>query len=146
MNKSPNAVDNYELEVNVLKARLAFYIKVKYRLFYYGDGWQGNELSNDVIIIRWHGAENVLQLDIKLRESYLTATHQKVVIRGDESETIPVISGVPQGSVLGPLLSLVYIDDVTTIPSSVGTNWCWMQTMCCSTGRMNTMQRTTQHC
>ena len=33
MNKSPNVVDNYELEVNGLKAQLAFYVKVKYRFF-----------------------------------------------------------------------------------------------------------------
>ena len=48
--------------------------------------------------------------------SYLTDRHQKVVLGGDESNTIPFISVVPQGSVLGPLLFRIYIDDVTRVP------------------------------
>ena len=52
--------------------------------------------------------------------SYLTDRHQKVVLGGDESITVPVISSVPQGSVLGLLLFLIYIDDVIRVPLSVG--------------------------
>ena len=62
-----------------------------------------------------------LGLDEHIRQwvkSYLTDRSQKVVVNGESSDPTHVVSGVPQGSVLGPLLFLVYIDGVTDLPLS----------------------------
>ena len=47
-------------------------------------------------------------------QSYLSERTQVVAIGGERSVAKRVVSGVPQGSVMGPLLFTIYIDDVTS--------------------------------
>ena len=55
---------------------------------------------------------------------FLTGRSMSVVVDGESSEPMPILSGVPQGTVLRPLLFLIYINDM---PSQVSKGTCiWL--------------------
>ena len=50
----------------------------------------------------------------KFFQNYLSNRYRCVVLNGKESDWISLQAAVPQGSVLRPLLLLIYINDITT--------------------------------
>lgn len=73
---------------------------------------------------------NVPQHLIALISSYLYDRKQTVCVNGSCSHMKHVLSGVPQGSVLGPLLFILYIDEVARLPLSEGTIIVYADDLC----------------
>ena len=65
-------------------------------------------LENSFLVFGNPGKTLALVFEILLN-SYLTNRYQVVRIHSTVSDPIPIEYGVPQGSILGPLLSSIYL-------------------------------------
>ena len=59
---------------------------------------------------KYYGLDDIA---IQLFRSYLTNRYQYVQIENAKSQLLEINTGVPQGSILGPLLFIIYINDIS---------------------------------
>ena len=77
-------------------------------------------IDHDILIRRLQLQYGFTSTVIQWFESYLRGRSQRVVIGSSVSTSQPVTSGVPQGSVLGPLLFILYLAPLEDVITSHG--------------------------
>ena len=69
-------------------------------------------VSHKLLVHKLKSSFNISGVALSWIESYLTKRSQRVILDGKHSDWTPVLSGVPEGSILGPILFACYVADL----------------------------------
>uniref|UniRef100_A0A671YR52 Reverse transcriptase domain-containing protein n=1 Tax=Sparus aurata TaxID=8175 RepID=A0A671YR52_SPAAU len=72
-------------------------------------------INHSILLSRLQTSLNITGSALSWLKSYLTDRHQFIHINNCSSSTVPLPQGVPQGSVLGPLLFILYLLPIGSI-------------------------------
>ena len=76
-------------------------------------------IDHNILIHRLSSWFGITDIALSWFESYLTDRHFTVEASGHKSSTFPLSCGVPQGSVLGPILFIMYTTPVTPVSKRI---------------------------